>query len=171
MSAQQLNENQWFNVAFESELQDAIVVVSPVSFNGAQPVHARVRNVTSTGFEFQFEEWDYLDGSHTTETISWFAVERGVHTLADGAIIEAGSAQVGQQAVDIDLAGSFDGAPVVIGQIASENGSDQLVHRIDNVTQSGFDSLLQVEEARRGVNFQSQEFHYIAFSSLSLIHI
>ena len=165
VTAQQLNEDQFFSVAFDQPLQDAIVVVSPVSFNGGQPVHARVRNVTSTGFEFQFEEWDFLDGSHTGETISWFAVERGVHTLADGAIIEAGSAQVGEQSVDISLVGAFEGAPVVIGQVASENGSDQLVHRLDNVTQSGFDALLQVEEARRGVSFASQDFHYIAFSS------
>lgn len=165
VTAAQLNDNQWFDVAFQEELQDAIVVISPVSFNGRQPVHARVRNVTSTGFEFQFEEWDYLDGAHATETISWFAVERGVHTLADGAIIEAGSAQVGEQSVDIDLTGTFDGAPVVIGQVASENGSDPLVHRIDNVAETGFSALLQVEEAQRGVSFASQDFHYIAFSN------
>jgi len=32
--------------------------------NDADPMTMRVRNVTDTGFEWQIDEWDYLDGVH-----------------------------------------------------------------------------------------------------------
>lgn len=32
-----------------------------------------------------------MDGPHTTETMSYLVVDRGVHTLSDGSIVEAGS--------------------------------------------------------------------------------
>ena len=164
LSVTQNVEGEWFDVTFDQELQDAIVVVSPVSFNGSDPVHARVRNVTQTGFQYQLEEWNFDDGSHTAaETISWFAVERGVHTLADGAIIEAGVARVDHTTENINFTASFDGAPVVIGQVASEVGVHEVIHRLDNVTTSGFQAVLQEEEGRDG-NHALEDFHWIAFS-------
>ena len=160
----QSERNQWFTVLFDQGFQDPIVVMSPISFDGVSPIHTRVRNVTSTGFQFQFEEWAYLDGSHARASASWVAVERGVHVLADGAVIEADRGRMNHNVTDFDFSASFDSPPTVIGQTASEAGSHEVVHRLDNISSNGFDARLQEEEGRDG-NHTLEDFHWIAFES------
>ena len=52
-------------------------------------------NGDTTSFSFILEEWEYQDDIHdTVETVNWLAFEQGVHTLADGRIVEAGTTDV-----------------------------------------------------------------------------
>lgn len=52
----------------------------------------RVIEVTDHSFTFIIEEWECHDGPHgATETINWVAINKGVHTLPDGRVIEAGT--------------------------------------------------------------------------------
>ncbi len=66
------------------------MVTGPPTSNGDQPLTVRVRNVTATGFEFQLDEWQYLDGWHAGESIGYLVVEAGEHTLLDGTRVKAG---------------------------------------------------------------------------------
>ena len=163
-SVVQANASDWFSVDFENEMEDPIVVMSPPTFAGSDPVHTRVRNVTPNGFEYQLEEWAYLaPGIHgAREQVSWIAVERGTHVLSDGAIIEAGRLDIDDDTFDIDFSADFPAAPSVIGQVADEAGAHEVTHRIDNVTASGFDAFLQEEEGRDG-NHALEDFHWVAF--------
>ena len=90
----QASSAEWHSVAFDQPIADAVVVMSAMTQNGGDPFTVRVRNVTEDGFEFQIDEWDYLDGYHVTETLSWMAVEEGVHTLENGQTIYAGNETV-----------------------------------------------------------------------------
>ncbi len=164
VTTNQPNADAWQSVTFDHPMADPIVVMGAPTYNNTDEAHARVRNVTANGFEFQLEEWAYRDGQHPAETTPWFAVERGVHTFLDGSVIEAGSRQVDEKQVGVSLAGDFGAkAPVVIGQVASEVDADPVTHRLSGVSASGFKVLLEEEQARDAGGHMLEDFNWIAF--------
>jgi len=160
----QSNSSEWFSVTFGEALDDPAVVMGPISYNGNQPATMRVRNVTDTGFEFQLDEWDYLNGGHIEETVGWLAIEAGAHTLANGQVVQAGTTPVGNGAASIDFGSAFGSAPVVLAQVASDNDPDAVTDRIDNVTSTGFDVALDNEESNSGTH-GSEALSWIAVST------
>lgn len=140
----------WHNVEFDGPIEDAVVVMGPVSNTGGAPVTIRVRNVTETGFQFTLEEWEYQDGRHAEETISWMAISEGTYQLADGRTITAGSGAADHRVTSIDLGSEFDAAPLVFAQVASNRGGDTVATRVDNVASDTFELRLQEEEAKGG---------------------
>jgi len=62
-----------------------VVVMGPPTHEGWHPATVRVRNVTDTGFEFQIDEWDYLDGAHALEDV--VPIRRRVLILAAGLMV------------------------------------------------------------------------------------
>ena len=147
VTVEQDSASQWYDVFFTQRMDNPIVVMGPVSNNGVQAAFARVRNVTDEGFEYQIDEWDFLDGSHIEESVHWLAVESGVHTLDNGHMIEAGSLMASTVQTNHSFAAQFNSAPAVFGQVASSIDSGAVVARIDDVTAFGFDFLMQEEEA------------------------
>jgi hypothetical protein len=125
------------------------VVMGPVSFNGNEPVVTKVRNVTDAGFEFQLDEWDYLDGKHVAETVSWLAIEAGHHVLADGSEIHAGSQAINGQSW-VDFGDRFTETPLVFAQYGSESGPT-MADRISSVSTSGFGVGLSEQEANHSL--------------------
>ncbi len=80
----------------------------------------RVRKVTSSSFEFQLDEWSYLDGVHGAETVSYLVVEAGEYQLSSGRRLIAGRTT----GVDFDnprtqtfAAGAFTQTPLVLAQV------------------------------------------------------
>ncbi len=142
----QSSKNEWFTVTFDAAIENAIVVLGPLSFNGAEAATTRVRNVTDTGFEFQVDEWNFLDGAHTTETLSWLAISEGTHTLADGQTVTAGSNVLNTTFTEIGFGASLNNA-VVLAEVTTANGSDAVTTRIRNVDNDSFELRLQEEEA------------------------
>jgi hypothetical protein len=140
---------QWFSVRFAEALEDAAVIMGPILSEDADPATVRVRNVTSEGFEFQIDEWNYLDGVHGPATVSWMAVESGVHSVG-GLTLAAGVGQASQGASTIGFGTSFGSAPVVAAQVTSTNDADAVTDRIDGVTATGFKVSLDDEEANTG---------------------
>lgn len=140
--------SQWHTVAFDGPIADAVVIMGPVSGDGGDPVTVRVQNVTDTGFQFQLEEWDYLDGAHMPETISWMAVTEGTHQMADGRTIVAGSTSGDHRTTQVNMGDDFDDTPVVFAQVASSNGGDTVTSRVSDVDADSFEFRLQEEEAR-----------------------
>lgn len=161
----QADSDTWHSVTFENPLVNPSVVMGGMTGNGAQPYTVRVRDVTSDGFDYQIDEWDYLDGKHTTETISWLAVESGTHRLEDGRTITAGSTSVGDswKAVSFDK-GTFDHDPVVFGQSSSDGNASAVVDRIRSVTSDGFETCLFGEEGSKA-QISSDAFDWIAVES------
>lgn len=148
------NRNTWTRVDFANEIPNAIVVVSPMTTNGTDPGIVRVRNVSETGFEFQIDEWDYLDGSHTTEQVSWMAISAGEHVLADGRRLVAGSYDLPDNGGwrNISFGSDFSAAPIVLGQVSTVNDAGAVVERMWNVSATGFYARLQTEEAASNIH-------------------
>ncbi|PAP75965.1 hypothetical protein BSZ37_05680 [Rubrivirga marina] len=142
---------QWHAVAFQRPFADPVVVMGPPSSGDPEPVTVRVRNVTASGFEFQLDEWDYLDGVHGAETVAWLAVERGAHTLADGRRVEAGTTAASGSMKTATFGSPFAAAPVVLGQIVTASRSEALTTRLRNVTATSFQVRLQTQESSSNV--------------------
>ena len=115
VSVTQASAGQWHTVSFAEALENPAVVMGPISFSGSQQATMRVRNVTDLGFEYQLDEWNYLDGGHTVETISWLAMESGVHEVG-GQTIAAGVASASETASSVGFGTGFGAAPVVLAQ-------------------------------------------------------
>ena len=142
----QTSSAEWFSVAFSQDLDDPSVVMGPILSSDADPATMRVRNVTETGFEFQLDEWDYQDGAHGQATVSWLAVEEGVHTLSNGATIQAGSTSGSVTSSPVSFASDFAAAPVVFGQATTTNDVDAIATRLSGVTADGFSFLFEEQE-------------------------
>ena len=158
-------DHQWQSVPLVKAFTNPIVVAKPASQIGADPGVIRLRNVTSQGFDIRFQEWDYLNRIHATETVSYLATERG-HFLVDGGAIEAGIVQFDNSRpgrasfipVNFDI--PFSTTPVVLTVVGSSNGKDAVTSRLRNVTNSGFEVIMQEQESH-GRHAQEQ-IHWIA---------
>ncbi|MEL6476807.1 MAG: putative Ig domain-containing protein, partial [Pseudomonadota bacterium] len=160
----QSNGDTWFSVSFDVALDDPAVIAGPLSTNGAQQASVRIRNVSEDGFEYQLDEWDYLDGFHIEETLSWVAIESGRHTLDNGAVIEAGTGLGGTEFAGVSFSSAFDAAPVVFGQATSDNGPAAITTRLDDVSANGFSFKFQEEEAADQVH-PTEDLGWIAVSA------
>ncbi|MEL7237901.1 MAG: flagellin, partial [Planctomycetota bacterium] len=121
---------QRFN--FARTLNDPVVIVGPLSHNDGDPAHVRVHNVDDNGFDFEIEEWDYLDGVHGTERFGYLALEPGVHTLKDGTIVEVGRANVNHNFQWVNFSAAFDRVPTILTSVQTENDATPVNTRIRN---------------------------------------
>ncbi len=145
-SVGQTGPDQWHSVAFDTQIENAVVVLGPVTSNDAQELTTRVRNVTDNGFEFQIDEWDYLDGVHGVEDIGWLAIAEGSHTLNSGQTIVASTASVGVGFAAVAFGETLDDA-IVFAETTTVNDAAALATRIRSVTDQGFEVQIEEEEA------------------------
>lgn len=160
------NGGRWISVAFKRPFnRRPMVVLGGASNNGSEPVHARVRNVTRTGFQLRLEEWDYQNRSHTFETLAYVAAEPGRHSVG-GMTIEAGSMTGGDARRSKQFSQPFGKAPVVMAQVASTFNGKAVVTRVSDVRKGDFSVRLQEQESRMraGRLHGNETVHFIAFS-------
>ena len=70
--------NAWTTVSLNRKYTKPVVIVGGLTNNDGDPINIRVRNVTSTSFQLRVQEWDYLDGNHGSESVSWMVVEGSI---------------------------------------------------------------------------------------------
>lgn len=162
VSVEQSSSEQWHSVFFDAAIEDAVVVLGPVTINGDDALSTRVRNVTDTGFEFQLDEWDYLDGAHGAEDIGWLAIAQGSHILSTGQTIVASTETVGVNFETLAFGQSLEDA-IVFAEVTSVNESSAVTTRIRNVTDQGFDA--QIEEEEAGGAHRPETVSWIAIES------
>ena len=155
----QSDADQWHSVSFDTLIENAVVVLGPVSSNDSDALTTRVRNVTDTGFEFQIDEWDYLDGIHASESVGWLAMAEGAHTLASGQTIVAGAGSVGTSFEALAFGDTLTDA-VVFAEVTSVNETDAVTTRIRNVSNQGFE--VQIEEQESGGDHNAETVSWIA---------
>ena len=129
---------------------DAVVFVTPPTFNGTHAATIAVENVTATGATISVDEPDYLDGWHTFEDVSMVTFSEGNFTMDDGSRIEVGTIEIPAGALEtataITFDQAFDEAPTILIQLQTQNGPNWVTVRADNVSTTGFDVLLQEQE-------------------------
>ena len=158
-----LNHN-WVHVDLATSFTRPVVVARLVTRNGGDPSVLRIANVSATGFDIRLQEYDYLDGTHTSEQVDYLVMEAGHYTLADGTQIEAGIFD--SQATGVPgrqtFSSPFARVPVVVTAIVSDNEADAVTGRLRNIDLEGFDFRLQEQEANPQVH-ATESVAYIAW--------
>lgn len=138
----------WTKVNLASAYTSPVVVFGPLSRGDAAPAAVRVRNVlgadpanaNKASFEYQVDEWDFMDGVHGQETASYMAMEAGVFAIG-GQVVQAG-AKTGvtntgstQYVSDAYWASDVFYAlePVVFAQCVTTNEASAVTARVDSI--------------------------------------
>jgi PKD repeat protein len=156
----------WKRITFRQVFVDPIVVATPLSSNDFAPATIRIRNIGPTGFEIRVQEWDYLDGVHLPETVSYLAMERGPHTLGTGIRVEAGRMTTNlttkKSWAAVSFQQGFQVAPVVLTAVTSVNEADAVVTRVTGCTAQGFQVRMQ-EQLNNIQSHATESIDYIAW--------
>ncbi|MCP4305072.1 MAG: hypothetical protein GY788_09400 [bacterium] len=142
----------WVTVNLSASFTDPVVVAGGPGLSDSDPVTVRVRNVSATTFDVRLEEFEYQDGSHLSELVSYLVVERGTHALASGATVGADSVSVGSSFASVSLPSGFTVAPVVFASVSSVNEPEAVVTRLRNVGVSSFEVKLQEQETTKATH-------------------
>lgn len=156
--------SDWVRVNFKNSFTKPAIFVSPPTYNGQEATVVRVRNLNSTGFEIRLQEWDYLDGKHIQETVSFIALEQGQTVLPDGTVIDVGSFNGSTRKQTITFRTPLPAPPVVLTTIISENEKDAVAGRISSVTKTNFAYLLQEQELSNNKHV-GESVAYLAWST------
>ena len=159
----QVSRNHWQSVTLTQSYEDPVVIFSPLTFDGNQSAHIRVKNITNGSFEWQIEEWAYLDGKHLAEKVDYIVLEAGNYSLADGRILIAGN-MVAEDSFTSEELNGFTQTPVVVSQLVSASDETPATVRMKNISTSGFEVLVQSEEANNKKH-GSETVSYIAVES------
>lgn len=168
----QANGDQWNSVTFTRTFATRpVVVMGPSTQANAEAAVIRVRNVTTTGFQYQIDEWDSLDGVHPAETVQFFALTEGTHVFGAQRWQVGRTSAVNRVPVSISLAG-FTSTPVILGQVETTansagvtgKGAKALKTRIGSVSTSGFQVRVETQEADTGT-LSNEGIGYMAVST------
>ena len=160
--------HEWRRIEFSRYFIDPVVVAKSFSINGHQSAIVRIQNVDNTGFDIRIQEWEYLDGYHTFETVGYIIMERGSYTLADGTMIEAGSFTTNNTTSFqiVNFKNEFNYTPVVTAAVISYNEIDAVFCRTVTNGTNGFEVCLQ-EQDRNSQIHATEEVAYIAWEPSS----
>jgi hypothetical protein len=152
-----------------------VVIMGPATGNEADPFVVRVRNVTTTGFEYQIDEWDYSgnNGRHNApETVHFFALTEGTHVFGSQRWQVGRLAAVNRTPVAVAL-NAFASSPVVLGQVETtvnqanggggRRGVKALKARVSDVGSGSFQVRLQTQQSDTGA-ISNEGVSYIAVS-------
>jgi len=148
------------------------VFTSAPTKNGSDGGAIRLANIDSAGFDISFKEWNYLDGTHTTESYDYLVMDHGVYSMADGSVIEVGSFTLDDTGVflEIDFTEQFSSAPYLFLSIQTFNGSDTVSIRAKNITNTGFKAALYEQESLMATYHNVESISYIAIDPASGSH-
>jgi len=135
-----------------------VVIAKPVDYTDPDQAHARLRNITTTGFDVKIEEWAYQNGAHGKSQVNFMALIPNKPVKWGGFRIEAGTKDnagrwkkvfftpgpPGFFGINADVA--FDVPPVVISQVQTSNSGVPVVTRNTLVTKDTFKTKIQAEE-------------------------
>lgn len=142
--------SSWKNITYNAtNFTNPVVIAEPVSFISNEQAHIRIRNVGSSSFEIKVEEWQYQDGVHGNEQISWIVFKKGQYLLANE-LIQIGTVSVNNNFTNVTFNETFNTTNtsiVVLTQAQTYNGQDPIVTRNRNVVTTDFEVRVQEEEA------------------------
>ena len=139
-------DHNWVRIQFDSTFNQPVVVAGPPSSTDNQPCVIRMRNIDTTGFEIRLQEWDYLDGTHPKETVSYMVMEYGKFILEDGSHVQAGMFPGSMNSQQTNFSQDFDNAPVVVTSLATFNEPAPVTGRISNISTTEFTYKMQEQE-------------------------
>jgi len=162
-------DHNWKTITLSNTHQDAIFILGPPTYHGADPGVVRLQNVTNNSFGIRFQEWLYKDEAHTQENIPYLVLSNGRHQMADGSIWEAGTFSLSGTGAWTAHAftDTFPSTPALFLTAQTYNGSDPITVRARNVTKDEFEAAL-FEEENKMDGHTTEEVGYLAVYSPQL---
>ena len=144
----------WMLVSAVSDHLNPVLIAGPPTYHGADPGVVRLQNITDTGFELRFQEWDYRarlfgDNYHGVEDIPYVVLQRGRHTMSDGSVWDVGTCDLGGTGAwqGVSFREPFSNPPKLFLTVQTNNGGQAVAVRARNLTPDGFEAALFEEEA------------------------
>ncbi|MFT7391032.1 MAG: CSLREA domain-containing protein, partial [Paracoccaceae bacterium] len=152
----------WQTLSFANTYVDAVVFALSPSLNEVESAATRFRNVSSTGAEIKLQETKFIidaatglqvanTSGHVDETVTLLVLEKGVHTLEDGTVIQVGEINTNKLYVkgfeSISFDETFATTPTILSQVQTYDGTDFIISRQRNPDGSGFQLTMQEEQA------------------------
>lgn len=167
--------DDWTTLDFLNDYVDPVVFALAPTMNEVDPVATRLRNVTGTGAEIRLQEpihWEYgiERRDHVDEDVTILVLEKGVHRMADGTLIQVGELETNKLYVkgfeQIAFAEPFYDAlrPAVFSQVQSFNGTDWVISRHRDIGTEGF-SLTMQEAQFDNVNHALEDVGWVAIQN------
>lgn len=150
----QKDRNTWHKLNTLQKYTNPVVIMQPASYNGADPATYRLKNVATNSFEFQLQEWDYQDGNHPEERISYMVAELGRHTI-NSLTMNVAKLNVNSNFATHNFAPAFTSTPVVLAQSQTVNEEDAITVNLKDISPTALTIRLQEEEAKGAHAFES----------------
>lgn len=154
-------------VDFRHWYLDPVVLAYIPTRRGGQAYEVRVRNVTSRGCEIFGLEPPGYDKWHLVEEACYVVLEKGVHRLEGGGVVEAGSLRTssagkgGDGGVDVRFENAFASEPAVLHSLNSYDNERFLSTQAKKVRRTGF--RVQQQVAETGVATREETIAWAAF--------
>ena len=143
-----------------------VVFVQPPSYNEEDPAIVRLDNITADSFEAMIQEPEHNDGIHSSETASYFVFEAGSWQFPDGTLLEVGtnssSGLIKQGFDEIEFEQDFETSPVILSTVQTNNGTQFVRTRQNNITKDGFSVGMEEEEANQLSGHATEELGWLA---------
>ena len=161
MTVDQTSPTAWQTVALDPGYVAPVIVFGPVQSAQGDPIGVRVRAATATSFPFQLDEWDYQDGIHPPEKVSFVVLESGTHYIAGRRWIAGRKGAVTHAPAAVAFTRAFDSTPLVLTQVATNAELSAVSERLSAVSATSFSVQLREQEADT-TGHLGETVHYIA---------
>ncbi|MCF7989340.1 MAG: PhoPQ-activated pathogenicity-related family protein [Thiohalocapsa sp.] len=144
-------DHNWQMLPFAKTYDDPILIAKPASSHGADPGVIRLGDVQADMARLRYQEWPYLDGSHTREDVFYLVSEAGRHGLG-GLAVEAGRLRTDKLSraglwENVAFRQPFAQHPVLLASVTSDNGWDTVTSRIRALDATGFQIAMDEQES------------------------
>lgn len=154
--------HSWKKINLQEDFIDPVVVATTPSTNSYDPATVRIRNVTPSGFEIRIKEWNYQNGSHTEESVSYIVLEKGHYKMEDGTLIEADTFEATHKSSKIKFIKKFKKKPVLFTSVTSYKEKDTVTSQIQKISKNNFKYRLREQEKNKQ-NHSQEQIAYIAW--------
>jgi len=141
---------QWEGIPFTVFFTaDPAVFASVMTYNGADTVTTRIRNLDPAGFELAMDEQESKSDGHINETLGWIAIEPGTATTSDGRMLQVLFDQIDATLTTVPFpSATSHRLPTVLGDIDSTDDNDPVFLRYANPTNAQIELKLTEEQSK-----------------------
>ena len=159
--------DRWRSIDYAPTGTQPVIIAGVPSYHGKHAGVIRIKNVTATQAKIAFKEWNYLDGHHRTEQVSFMALTPGRHTMPDGSIWEVGRFTLNgtKNWTTQTFDSPFSAAPRVFLTAQTANGSDVVSLRAKAITRTRFKAALYEQDSLNHSGHVNETIGYLAIYS------
>lgn len=165
LGSMDLSGRDFETVTLANRVMDPVVIAGPPTAFAAEPGVVAIHNVTPIGFDVKFKEWDYLNDKHPTEKASYMVWQEGRYQMADGTVVDVGRFNTEGRlgTFSVHFSRPLAGPPTALFMTPqTTNGSDTISLRTLSQSNSGFEVMIQEQEANQDGEHANEIIGYVA---------